>query len=189
MHLPIELNNFSIDQLLYFVRFFTNFNRLIYIKMKKTLKLGFGMCILFIGLSCTSHTPKQEKELTKTVAKDTVKQCYTAIFEHDTAKMEIGIIDQIKVIGSLKIHYADKPQNQGTFKGSFKGDTLYVDYSFKTGNNPQEFINPLAFLKQGDSLSMGVGVIETYMGRSYFAKDKPINYTAGKFVFSPTDCK
>ncbi|MNI50610.1 hypothetical protein D3C73_1052810 [compost metagenome] len=95
-----------------------------------------------------------------------------------------------KVEGSLLIKYANKPQNNGKIDGKFSGDTLYVDYRFNTGkDSTRVFTNPLAFLKKDGKLVMGVGQIETTLGRSYFAKGKPINYEAGKFIFTAVNCK
>jgi hypothetical protein len=158
------------------------------------MKTFVSKAVWLLGISlifaCSSGNQKQSKvEETSAAKHDTVSNCYVAIFEGDTAKLKVNLIDSNTVEGTLHIKYAQKPQNDGTIKGSFKGDTLWVDYSFKTGNNPQEYSNPLAFLKKGNDLAMGVGVIETYMGRSYFAKDKPINFERGKFNFSPQNCK
>ena len=154
--------------------------------MKKYFKTGFGLLFLFLAFSCGQN--KQTQSTTKDEPKDTVKQCYTAVYEKDSAFLHLNLIDSTIAEGTLSVHYAEKPHNDGIVKGSFKGDTLFVDYAFKTGNNPQKFSNPLAFLKKGDTLMMGVGVIETYMGRSYFAKDKPLNFERGKFNFVPTVC-
>ena len=155
----------------------------------KLKNFAWALLALPMTYSCTQNGNKQtDNQTSKTVA-DTVKQCYISTFEGDSATMSINIIDSTKVEGKLKINYKEKPHNDGIVRGAFKGDTLFVDYTFKTGQNPTEFSNPLAFIKQGGNLKMGVGVIETTMGRSYFAKDKPINFERGKFDFSPTDCK
>jgi len=154
----------------------------------KLKHLAWTFLAIPLAFSCTPSGNNSEKANTKTV-KDTVKQCYTATFEGDTALMDLKIIDSVEVEGKLLINYANKPHNDGIVRGKFSGDTLIVDYSFKTGTNTTQFSNPLAFIKKGDSLKMGVGVIETSLGRSYFAKDKPINFERGKFNFQPTDCK
>ncbi len=158
--------------------------------MKKNIKhLAWAFLALPLIYSCGQGGNNQSKNETSNVVRDTVKQCYTSSFEGDSAILNIKIIDSIDVVGDLVINYAEKPQNNGIVRGKFKGDTLYVDYSFKTGQNPQEFSNPLAFIKQENHLKMGVGVIETAYGRSYFAKDKPINFERGKFDFAPTACQ
>lgn len=158
--------------------------------MKKNLKhLAWAFLALPFAVSCGGGNNQANKEDKSTVVRDTLKQCYTSSFEGDSAVLNIKIIDSVDVVGDLVVNYAEKPANKGIVRGSFKGDTLYVDYSFKTGNSPTEFSNPLVFLKKENNLKMGVGVIETSYGRSYFVKDKPINFEKGKFDFAPTECK
>ena len=130
-----------------------------------------------------------EQQAENVIPQDTLKQCYSAVFEGDTAMLSLRIVDSVDVSGDLVIRYVDKAPNNGIVRGKFHGDTLYVDYTFKTGENPIEFSNPLAFLKNDNNLMMGVGQIETAYGRSYFVKDKPINYEAGKFNFINEPCK
>lgn len=155
--------------------------------MKKILKHSAWGLMLPLAFSCGQGSNNAQKTIK--LSADTVKQCYTAAYEKDSAFLNLNIIDSNKIEGNLTVNYAEKPHNNGIVRGEFKGDTLFVDYTFKTGNNTTEFSNPLAFLKKGDTLVMGVGVIETSMGRSYFAKDKPINFERGKFNFAPAACK
>ncbi|MBO9674720.1 MAG: hypothetical protein J7577_14830 [Sphingobacteriaceae bacterium] len=127
----------------------------------------------------------------KTKTDSVVKEaCYASAFEKDSAAMIIKTLASGKVTGSLLVKYADKPQNNGKIDGKFNGDTLLVDYRFNTGKDTTKvFTNPLAFLKKDGKLIMGVGQIETTLGRSYFVKGKPINYEAGKFTFAEVNCK
>ncbi|QIL41133.1 hypothetical protein G7074_18790 [Pedobacter sp. HDW13] len=127
----------------------------------------------------------------KTTTDSVIKQdCYKAGFEKDTAYMNVEIHASGKATGKLLIRYNDKPSNMGAISGKFNGDTLLVDYRFKTGKDTVSvYTNPLAFLKKDGKLIMGVGQIETTLGRSYFVKGKPINYEAGKFIFEEASCK
>lgn len=153
----------------------------------KLKHLALAFLTLPLAYSCSQGG--NDKSGAKADLTDTVKQCYVSSFEGDSAVLNLKITDSIKVEGDLLILYANKPQNKGIVRGEFKGDTLYVDYSFKIGEGSTGFSNPLAFLKTGSNLKMGVGVIETTLGRSYFVKDKPINFERGKFDFIPTTCK
>jgi len=118
------------------------------------------------------------------------EQCYISTFEKDTADLKVKTMSTGKVSGELLIKYDQKPMNKGTFEGTFKGDTLFVDYTFKEGKDTVTiYKNPLAFLKKNENLIMGVGQIETSMGRSYFVKGKPIDFEKGKFTFITKDCK
>lgn len=157
--------------------------------MKTNLKhLAVAFLSLPLMYSCGQGGNQETKKESSKIA-DTVKQCYTSAYEGDSATLNLNIIDSTKVEGSLVINYAEKPKNDGIVRGEFKGDTLFVDYTFKIGEGKTEFSNPLALLKQADSLKMGVGQIETSYGRSYFVKGKPINFERGKFSFIPTECK
>ncbi len=146
---------------------------------------GLALLLMFLASCGGGDTRTDDKEK---FAKDTVKQCYVANFEGDSAILNLKITDTTEVEGTLLIKYAEAPQNEGIVRGEFKGDTLYVDYSFRIGDGKGQFANPLAFLKRDSRLAMGVGQIETAYGRSYFVKDKPINYERGKFTFMPKAC-
>ncbi len=156
--------------------------------MKKhfTYLIAFALPFVF---GCTQGGNKENKESMTLTAQDTVMQCYVATFDGDTAILNVKINDSLEVEGDLMMKYAQKAHNKGIVRGKFQGDTLFVDYTFKTGENTTQYSNPLAFLKTGKDLKMGVGQIETAYGRSYFVIGKPINYEQGKFNFMPTDCK
>ncbi|GAB1462792.1 hypothetical protein [Pedobacter sp.] len=155
--------------------------------MKKSFKnLALAFLTIPLAFSCGQ---RENKQATNNEVLDTVKQCYTSSFEGDSATLNLLIIDSNKVEGKLVINYAEKPKNDGIVRGEFKGDTLFVDYSFKIGEGTTEFSNPLALLKQNNDLKLGVGQIETLFGRSYFVKNKPISFEKGKFNFVRTECK
>ena len=136
------------------------------------------MLLASCGNSETKKTTVQSLDSIKTT------ECYVAIDGKDTAFLDLTVTKRGDATGDLLIKYTDKPQNKGTVAGKFSGDTLFVDYTFINGENKSPiYKNPLAFLKKEQKLTLGVGVIETTMGRSYFAKDKPINFERGKFIF------
>lgn len=149
--------------------------------------------LLALTYSCTnSGKMKSQNDSLSDTNKTEVqnRRCYLAIDGKDTAYLNIQTSSGGKVMGDMMIKYAEEPKNEGTLKGEFKGDTLFADYTFTTGDNKEKVNkNPLAFLKEGSKLTLGIGVIETYLGRSYFAKDKPINFERGRFKFNATDCK
>jgi hypothetical protein len=149
---------------------------------------------LFI-FSCGQGNNTASEDSADTLTADV--QCYTAIFESDTANLEVITASDGKVTGDLTISFGEvqpnsleKMVNVGQIAGSFKGDTLFVDYSYRSGTiNNEIFKNPMAFLKSGDNLILGVGDIETYLGRSYFVKDKPIDFERSRFTFEPVECE
>jgi len=152
----------------------------------KIIKLHLALLLIPFAFACTSSDKKAE------IAKDSIvnKTCYAASYEKDSAAMIVTKMASGKIEGSLLVKYASNPENNGQFKGKFSGDTLYVDYRFNTGGDKSKvFTNPLAFLRKDGKLIMGIGQIETTLGRSYFVKGKPINYEAGKFTFVEVPCK
>jgi hypothetical protein len=154
--------------------------------MKRIFYLPTILIATSIFLSCSNNDNK--KAVTKEkVIKET---CYISTYENDTATMEILYLNNFKIKGKLKILYGNGAQNNGSIEGKFTGDTLFVDYRFSTANlSLGGFTNPLVFLRKKDQLIMGIGQIETTLGRSYFVKGLPLNFERSKFIFNPTTCK
>ncbi|RZK41722.1 MAG: hypothetical protein EOO90_10235 [Pedobacter sp.] len=150
--------------------------------MLKVIRLCSIVAALPFLTSCGSS--ESSKTASETIDSNAVKECYIAVDAADTAFLDLTKASNGDVTGNLLIKYAEKPQNKGTFAGKFSGDTLFVDYSFINGEAKTPiYKNPLAFLDSAGKLTLGVGVIETSMGRSYFVKDKSISFERGKFVF------
>lgn len=118
------------------------------------------------------------------------QQCFVAVDGADTANLNIKTLSSGKISGDLVINFKEKGKNDGKVEGKFAGDTLFVDYTFKIGmENKTIYKNPLAFLRKDGKLVLGVGQIQTTLGRSYFVKGKPISFEKGRFTFAPVDCK
>lgn len=115
--------------------------------------------------------------------------CYMAVDGKDTARMELQSFSKGRVSGDLVVNYYKKDNNHGEFEGAFKGDTLFVIYTFKIGKNSVGYKNPLAFLKKDGKLVMGIGKMEGVLGRIYFRKDVPIDFAQGRFTYAPAACK
>ncbi|HUH32924.1 MAG TPA: hypothetical protein VLZ28_03165 [Daejeonella sp.] len=159
----------------------------------------FFLGILASGLISACNQPQYNSDK---VAADSISaaamknQCYQAVFEKDTGDLNIQTDKDGKVTGDLVMKYGLKPNeverviNKGKVDGSFRGDTLFLNYLYTSGElNKTLYQNPLAFLRTGDQLAMGVGEIETSVGRSYFVKNKPIDFEKGRFKFAPVECK
>lgn len=153
----------------------------------------FAAAASLLLFSCGQHN-QSGSEKTDTLAKlaDTVvsTECFTAIDQQDTASLSLGTSADGKIKGKLLISFQEKGKNDGEIEGVYKGDTLFVDYTFKIGTtNKTVYKNPLALLKKDGKLIMGVGQIETSLGRSYFVKGKPISFEKGRFTFAPVACE
>ena len=160
--------------------------------------LTYSLAILAFALICACNQPQYNGEQ----AADSVStagmkdQCYQAVFEKDTGDLRIRTDKDGKVTGDLVMKYGQKPNeverviNKGKVDGSFRGDTLFLNYLYNSGSlNKTLYQNPLALLKTGEQLVMGVGEIETSVGRSYFVKNKPIDFSKGRFKFDSVECK
>ncbi|ADY50598.1 hypothetical protein Pedsa_0009 [Pseudopedobacter saltans DSM 12145] len=147
-------------------------------------KLFFISSIMSSVLLACNQNPKQTQQAT-TEDHSMHDQCYQAITNADTLDMHIHNHDG-KVQGSLAFRFKEKQNTQGDISGEFRGDTLFVDYSFDLNGTPSK--NPLVFLKQGEELSQGYGEIETYLGKTYFKPGAQIDFGKG-FNLKPTNCK
>ncbi|MCX2453259.1 hypothetical protein OQX61_18425 [Pedobacter sp. PLR] len=156
--------------------------------MKKSILYLACMAVPLV-YSCTQGN-NSEKTAAAMVDTTVSSACYLAIDSLDTADLHLNTSAKGKITGDLVINFKDKGDNVGKVAGEFRGDTLFVDYTFKIGKeNPVVYKNPLAFLKKDGKLILGVGQIETSVGRSYFVKGKPISFDKGRFTFAPVDCK
>lgn len=158
----------------------------------------FSLVILASGLSaCNQPKHDSDKVAADSISAATLKhQCYQAVFEKDTGDLNITMGKDGKVTGDLVMKYGLKPNeverviNKGKVDGSFRGDTLFLNYLYTSGElNKTLYQNPLALLRTGDQLVMGVGEIETSVGRSYFVDGKPIDFEKGRFKFAPVECE
>lgn len=150
---------------------------------------GLYLSLLALPLMFSCNQAEQKSaELKDSLT--TQKECFLAIDAKDSANLVVNTHEEGKITGHLVINYVDKGKNDGEISGEYKGDTLFVDYTFKIGTtNETVYKNPLAFLKKDGKLILGVGQIETSLGRSYFVKGKPISFDKGRFTFEPTECK
>ncbi|MGY3051904.1 outer membrane murein-binding lipoprotein Lpp [Pedobacter sp. UYEF25] len=153
--------------------------------MKNFFRTAVVLSVLFLA-ACSQNSKTNNDNQTNEKLIDSA--CYGASFEEDNAHMVLKNYASGKVGGTLMVNYANNSKNVGTFDGKFEGDTLFLAYQF-TSDSKAVHTNPLAFLKKDGNLVMGVGQIETTLGRSYFVKDKPINFEVGKFIFEPLPCK
>lgn len=149
----------------------------------------FCLLLACIGLESCNKKQNEEKVDVSAVAETKSVECYHALYEKDTINLKVNTMSDGKVTGDMVMKVFDKAEKVGTIAGEYRGDTLFVDYSFTLAENDKVFYkNPMALLKSGNELILGNGKIETYMGASYFAKGQPIDFERVKYKFSPVDC-
>ena len=149
-------------------------------------------CTLFVivgFVSCNRKQSQNSNEEQILEEKPVSVQCYISCFEKDTIDLKINTLKDGKISGNMEMKLLDMPIKTGKIAGEFRGDTLFVDYSFIQGTNEKVvFKNPMAFLKKENQLTLGNGKIVTYMGASYFAKGEKIDFENVKYKFIQTDC-
>lgn len=138
----------------------------------------------FLFAACSQNQPKQATETTTENAK-VITQCYQGLSGKDSVNMTINNMDG-KVTGTLAFNFLEKDDSNGDIRGSFSGDTLFLDYVFKAEGTVSK--NPLVFLKKGDDLQQGYGDIVTYLGKTYFKDHSTIKFDQG-FLLKSVDCK
>ncbi|MCV9930859.1 hypothetical protein OIU80_01060 [Flavobacterium sp. LS1R47] len=156
----------------------------------KNLVLSFLLVSCLGFQSCKKNETQKEAEAAKSDAESIVNvQCYKAVYENDTIDLKLNTLKNGKISGDMVMKIAGAPLKNGEIKGEFKGDTLFADYAFIEGTNKDKtFKNPMAFLKREKQLIIGNGAMETYLGRTYFAKGKPIDFERVKYKLEATDC-
>jgi hypothetical protein len=146
-------------------------------------KLTLCACMLwFAGMmySCNRNQP------TDVMSATTPNECYTSVVSRDSATLRINRMNN-KVRGTLHLNFAKKADMYGEIAGSFRGDTLFADYTYKLGSDKETFRNPAAFLLKEGKLYQGYGEIVTIVGQTTFKKEVPIIFDRG-FVFEPVKC-
>ena len=151
-------------------------------------------CLLVICIgfqSCKNEEKQKEAEAAKIAAETIVStECYKAIYEKDTIDLKLNTLKNGKISGDMVMKVAPKTVKTGEVAGEFRGDTLFVDYTFKdSATKDQIFKNPMALLKRDKQLILGNGTMQTTMGVTYIVKDKPIDFDRVKYKFDPTECK
>ena len=147
-------------------------------------------CILLacIGLESCNKNPKNIDDQAQP-EKPVSVQCYKASYEQDTIDLKINTLATGKITGDMVMRIENMPKKVGKIAGEFRGDTLFVAYTFIQGANDKvTFKNPMALLKRDGELILGNGKIETTMGASYFVKGEPIDFDNVKYKFTNVDC-
>ena len=150
----------------------------------KNLGLSFLLLACIALESCNRNQKRKVQE-----EKPLSSQCFKALYENDTIELKVNTLKKEKIGGTMVMKIVDMPKKVGTIAGEFRGDTLFVAYTFIQGENDQiTYKNPMAFLKRGNELILGNGKIQTTMGASYFVKGEPIDFDNVKYKFSAVDC-
>lgn len=157
--------------------------------MKKLVLVAAAALALMV--SCKKET-KEEEVVVPTVQEEipveepVVKECYSAIIKKDTILLSLSVKDSSLEAGELHYNFFEKDKNHGTLAGTFKGDTLFADYTFMSEG--KQSVREVVFLKKGNIFIEGYGDVEEKENKTVF-KDKKKMFFDSKIVLSKTDCK
>lgn len=140
--------------------------------------------ISLVVLGCNQKNPAKQ---TARNADTVLNNCFHSVVAKDSATLKLNAL-QGKVKGQLRLTFAKKEDMSGELSGTFSGDTLFADFTYKMDNGKETFKNPAAFLRKDGKLYQGYGEIVTQYGRTFFDKKTPITFDRG-FVFEPVDCR
>lgn len=141
--------------------------------------------LLFPLIIMCKNSNKQGRSSVEKALAEAPQTHYLAVDGKDSAFLTLSDDTSKRIIGHLTIRYEEQAANDGTFGGSYRGDTLFVNYSFYLGRDSSRiFTNPLAFLKSKDSVILGTGKIITNMGRSSLDTKAGISFKNGRFRFA-----
>ena len=149
----------------------------------KTIFSSLFICLILLGCKDNKNEPKLVLDQTP-ISVD----CYQAIYEKDTLDMKINNLKAGKVTGTLQMALAGSTKI-GKVDGAFRGDTLFVNYTFTdSAVKNKNFKNPMAFLKKDNQLILGNGALESTMGATYFVNHKSIDFDQVRYKFNVVDC-
>jgi hypothetical protein len=161
--------------------------------MKNEIYRLLFFCSMFL-FSCNYGTKKDAPRNGDNYKRmENSEQCFTAIYQKDSAFLKFKTLPNGKIKGSLVIKYAEpepdaleKDFYHGEVIGQFKKDTLFADYIFTDGAKTTVYRNPIALLKKNNKLILGFGAIENYLGKTWFINHKEINFNRSRFQFLPS---
>lgn len=138
--------------------------------------------IAVCALACSPEKKGSSEVESPTVETDSA--CYLYVNGLDSIKLAI-VRDHERVTGRMAYLFYEKDKSWGTVDGSFRGDTLFVDYSFFAEGTHS--FRELAFLKRNGAFVLGTGEIRNSGNRDVFKDPHNIDFS-GKVVLQPVPC-
>ena len=148
------------------------------------------LSLVFIALLISCNTKEENKRKIDTAAPDAAaimrgKSCYQHINGRDTVVMAI-VMSANNANGELVYKLDGKDKNDGTFSGTFIGDTLYADYTFNSEGTKS--VRETVFLRRKDALIQGFGEMTESGNRQSFIDPKKVKFDES-LVLRKKDCR
>lgn len=150
----------------------------------------FAMFGLALTLLFACQKKEENKKPIDTAAPEAAamvsgRSCYEYVKGRDTVTLALAM-NANNANGELIYNLDGKDRNQGTFSGTFIGDTLYADYSFNAEG--MRSIRETVFLLQNGDLIQGFGEMVETGNKQSFKDPKNINFDRS-LVLSKVGCK
>ncbi len=146
--------------------------------MKKIVAIS----ALAIAIGCKKNDEKLVLPAAKPQAPSS--ECFMWTSGKDTIRLSY-VPSQLNITGKLAYQFYEKDQSSGTISGTFIGDTLFVDYKFKSEGLSS--VREAVFLKKGDSLIPGTGAVAFKDNREQIVNPRALTFDP-KGTLLKTNC-
>lgn len=150
-------------------------------------KLLYISLSAFLLISCdqakkNTKTPSPEKETKQVIIRS---RCYSYTSNKDTIYLEVTSLEDSLVEGHLTFNFFEKDRNNGSFKGKWKGDSLFADYEFKSEGKLST--REIFFVKTDSGLIEGYGPIKDTLNKAIFKDHRSLRLNKN-MLLKPVDC-
>ena len=161
--------------------------------MKKLIIATFAVFTLISCEKKVSETISTENsapdsvvvpENAEPIESSTLQTCYLGVTGKDS--VFVSLDDNLGTItGKMQYKNFEKDSSSGDVVGSKNGDTLKLNYTFKSEGSTSE--REIYFLKKGSDLMEGIGEQKVENGKNIYVNPSTLQYQAK--ALKQTDCK
>lgn len=139
------------------------------------MKHALYLFVLLLLAGCKKKEEALPEELTPGANENAApsKQCYLYVNVRDTIKLTIQESHN-HASGRLQFKNFEKDSSDGTLSGTFLGDTLFADYTFRSEGMMS--VRQMAFLRQKGTLIVGTGELEEVGNKQVFKDAQNISF-------------
>lgn len=111
-------------------------------------------------------------------------QCYAYYSAKDSVRLTLLTLQPV-VTGQLGYRYFEKDRNQGTIRGTLRGDTLRADYTFQSEGT--ESVREVVFVRHAGGFAEGQGAQIERGNKMVFAPSPALVFDTAA-ALRPVDC-
>lgn len=153
--------------------------------MKRML---FVFAVAITAFSCKKEAA-ESTDLPLTIeepqASGPLQRCF--LYTSGKDSIRLAIIDHNNhASGRLEFKMFEKDNSDGTISGTFIGDTLFADYTFRAEGTKS--VREMVFLRRQNQLIVGTGTLEEKGDKQIFSDPSSISFESG-VVLKAVACK